>query len=61
MPESYTIIENHIAKAIEALNSRKNAKLSTIAREFNVLEEDFVLGSKGCHLKRKYEDCIIDV
>ena len=39
MPESYTEIEIRITKAIDALNTRKNAKLRAIARGFEVLRE----------------------
>ena len=53
MPESYTIIENRIAKAIDALNSRKNAKLSAIAREFNVPRGRLRSRVKGVSSKTK--------
>ena len=53
MPESYTIIENRISKAIDALNSRKNAKLSAIAREFNVPRERLRSRVKGVPSKTK--------
>ena len=39
MPESYTEIESRITKAIDTLNTRKNAKLRAIAREFEVPRE----------------------
>ena len=53
MAEAYTIIENRISKAIDALNSRKNAKLSAIAREFNVPRESLRSRFKGVPSKTK--------
>ena len=61
MLESYTEIESHITKAIAALNTRKNAKLRAIAREFEVPRERLRSRYHGPHLNQRYEDCILDV
>ena len=36
MPDTYRDVEKRIVKAVDAYNTRKNAKRSVIAREFNV-------------------------
>ena len=37
MPESYKAIEDRLTMAIDAINTRNNAKLVSIAQEFDVL------------------------